>query len=229
MVGSLIYVGGKVDPTNNTVSGSVSGIKEGRFVALEYNKTFDDITGHWAKADVELMASKFVVNGMTDTTFEPDATTTRAQFATMLVRCLGISEYKPAQPSFGDVAPGAWYYGFVEAAFRAGLVTGDAGTGSTFRPEASISREEMAALVVRGMKVYGAPAEAMTAAAADALLKAFGDDTSISAWARVEAAQAYAEGIILGRDGGKYAPLGNGTRAEGATMIKRYMKKVGIL
>lgn len=228
-IGSLIYVGGKVDLSGKTVSGNLTQFSAGQFVALEYNKTFDDIAGHWAKAEVELMASKFVVDGMTATTFEPNSPTTRAQFVTMLVRSLGLSEYRPETATFSDVAPDAWYYGYVEAAFKAGLTYGDGGKGSTFRPNDLISRQELAALMVRAMKAYGYPVQVLTAAEADELLEAFTDKSSISDWARIEAAQAYQEGIIQGRDGGQFVPLGNGTRAEAATVMSRYMKKVGIL
>ncbi|MEX0973786.1 MAG: S-layer homology domain-containing protein [Bacillota bacterium] len=104
----------------------------GKFVAIEFDKTFSDVTDHWAKGDIELMASKYVVKGMTDTDYWPNSPVTRAQFVTLLVRSLGLSEVAPATPTFQDVAKDTWYYGFVEAAFKAGLAGGD-------RPRASTS------------------------------------------------------------------------------------------
>jgi hypothetical protein len=229
MIGSLVYVGGKVDLANNRVSADLVQTKGGRFIALEYSKTFKDIEAHWAKGNIELMASKYIVQGMTDDEFWPQDPVTRAQFVTLLARSLGIPEFKPAGATFTDVGSGAWYYGYVEAAYKAGLTTGDNGKGGLFRPGDTISRQEMAAMLTRAMKVYGAPARDVSAAEVKALLDRFTDGSSLGDWARTEAAQAVNEGLIKGRDDGRFDPAGNGTRAEAATMMSRLMKRVGIL
>lgn len=226
-IGSLIYVGGKVE--NGKVSGKIAQASGGRFVALEYSKKFADVAGHWAQRDVELMASKYVIEGTSDTTFEPARPVTRAEFVTMLTRSLGLSQKSSTASTFSDVAPGAWYHGFVEAAFSAGLTKGDSGTGGKFRPTDSITREEMAALMVRAMKLAGKEAKALTSENVAAALKAFADGSQIASWAGYEAAQAVNEGIIKGRDGATFAPKVNGSRAEAATMMSRFMKQVGIL
>ncbi|MEL7565229.1 MAG: S-layer homology domain-containing protein [Dehalobacterium sp.] len=54
-------------------------------------KTFTDITHHWAKNDIELMSTKGIVHGITPDQFAPDALVTRAESAAMLVNALGIS------------------------------------------------------------------------------------------------------------------------------------------
>jgi hypothetical protein len=229
IIGSLIYVGGKVDLANNKVVADLTNFKGGRFVALEYDKTFSDIAGHWAQKDVELMASKYVVKGMTDTEFAPDSTATRAQFVTLLVRSLGLAEEKPAASTFKDVELASWYYGYVEAAYKAGLASGDSGSGGPFRPEATVSREEMAALLVRAMKQGGKSVKDVEAAEVKALLDQFTDSTSVSEWAKTEVSQSVNEGLIKGHANGQFDPLGNGTRAEAATMMSRFMKQIGKL
>lgn len=226
-IGSLIYVGGKV--AQGKVSGSLSDLADGQFIALEHNKTFGDIAGHWAQADVELMAAKHVVTGVSETAFEPQRDVTRAEFVTMLVRTLGIAEAAPESASFSDVHSGTWYFGYVEAAFQEGLAQGDSGLGGTFRPQDRIAREEMAALLIRAMKRAGKEAAALTEEEVADLISRFADGVKISDWAGYEAAQAVNEGIILGHDDGTFAPKGNGTRAESATMMSRFMKQVGIL
>ena len=221
-IGSLIYVGGKVDVAGKTVSGSVSGLKDARVVALEYDKSFSDIPGHWAQADIELMASKYVVKGMTETTFEPESQVTRAQFVTLLVRALGLSEYNPTSPTFSDVKPEAWYYGYVEAAHMAGLALGYDGT---FKPEDRVSREEMAAFLVRAMKQGGKEPSVVSDVAR--VLASFTDASSISDWARIEVAQAVTEGLVRGYPNGQFSPIGEASRAEAATTMSRFMKQVG--
>ncbi len=79
------------------------------------------------------------------------------------------------------------------------------------------------------MKRAGKEAAALTEEEVADLISRFADGVKISDWAGYEAAQAVNEGIILGHDDGTFAPKGNGTRAESATMMSRFMKQVGIL
>lgn len=229
MIGSLIYVGGKVDPVTHQVIADISMTQGGKFVAIEFDKTFSDVTDHWAKGDIELMASKYVVKGMTDTDYWPNSPVTRAQFVTLLVRSLGLSEVAPATPTFQDVAKDTWYYGFVEAAFKAGLAGGDSGSGGRFRPVDFISRQEMSILLTRALKVNGTPAASVATGNIAGLLGRFPDGSAVSEWARSELAQAVNAGLMKGRVDGTFDPMGNGTRAEAATMMSRLMKQAGIL
>ena len=229
IIGSLIYAGGKVDVINNTVTADVLKTQGGRFVALEYDKSFVDIGGHWAQRDIELMASKYVVKGMTDTEFWPNTPVNRAQFVTLLVRSLGLSEVLPATPTFKDVSKDTWYYGFVEAAHKAGLATGDGGAGGSFRPTDSVSREEMAVLLTRALNINGTPLPSVALADLEGVLNRFPDGTAISSWARTELAQAVNAGIMRGRDNGSFDPRGRGTRAEAATLMSRLAKQAGLI
>jgi hypothetical protein len=226
MIGSLIYVGGKVVPVTHKVTADILKTQGGKFVALEYDKTFTDIANHWAKRDIELMASKYVVKGMTDTEYWPASPVTRAQFVTMLARSLGLSEYAPAAPTFRDVAKDTWYYGFVEAAYKAGLTNGD---GANYRPLDSITRQEMALFLVRALKVNGTPTASVSTSEIAGLLAKFPDGSVVSEWAKTELAQAVKAGLMKGRDDGTFDPKGRGTRAEAATMMSRLMRQAGIL
>ena len=124
---------------------------------------------------------------------------------------------------FKDVQPGAWYYGTVEGAYAAGLINGY--EDGTFRPEQEITREEMAALIVRALKYAG---QEVIVDDVDAILARFEDASKISPWAKEEAAQAVASGIIIGRDG-LFAPKDNATRAEAVVMLKRMLVKLGVI
>jgi hypothetical protein len=216
------YVGGKVLKDTKQVVAKLWHFSD--YAVMAYEKTFADIASHWAKADIELMASKHVVKGMSDTAFAPEAHVTRAQFAALLLRSLGLEEAKPATETFHDVASGAWYFGAVEGAFRAGLVKGY--EDGTFRPDATITREEMAAMVVRALKIAGVDTS-VTQADIDAALARFADKGAISEWAKESAALAAKSGIVLGRTESSYAPKGTGTRAEATVMMKRLLTLSG--
>ncbi len=227
-IGSLVYVSGKV--VDNSVVATVKDLEDGRFIAVEHTKTFDDVKeGYWGKPYVDLMASKYVVQGRTKTTFAPEATTSRAEFVTMLVRTLGLDEVKPDKPTFSDVNASDWHYGYVESAHKAGLAKGDSGAGGPFRPDDTISREEMAALLVRAFGSFGIKLEEVTPEQIDEILDRFSDCADVSEWARQEVAQAAALGLIEGHNTGEFAPRDTGTRVQAATMMTRWMKETGIL
>lgn len=217
------FVGGIVDGTNHTVGANLWHFST--YTVLSYPKTFADIAHHWAKDAVELMASKHVVNGTSATTFEPDRAITRAEFTAMVVRALGYPLQTPATSPFSDVSPKSWYYSAVATAQAHGLVNGVG--GGRFAPEAKITREEMAALVVRAAHALG-KGRTLTASEAESVLEPFADAKSVSAWARVEMAEAVADGLIKGRDTG-LAAAADTTRAETATLTMRFMDFLGLL
>ncbi|MEW6399697.1 MAG: S-layer homology domain-containing protein [Bacillota bacterium] len=215
----------KVDPVTGKVTTERPRLS--KYTVMAYRRTFADIAGHWAQRDIEIMAGRLVARGVTPTTFLPDGKVTRAQFAAFLQRALGIPEEKPAQPTFSDVAPDAWYYGAVEGAAKAGLVLGWEGK---FRPDHLVTREEMATMVVRGI-AYDGKKVTLGEQEVATLLAGFTDRGSISDWARDNAAIAVKAGIVLGRkvdsEPPVYAPKDDAMRAEAVTMIKRLLKYLG--
>ncbi|SFL16528.1 S-layer homology domain-containing protein [Paenibacillus sp. 1_12] len=62
------------------------------YTVVQADKTFADLSGHWAQADIEQLASKLLINGSTDTTFVPQNSITRAEFAALLVRAASLIE-----------------------------------------------------------------------------------------------------------------------------------------
>ncbi|MNJ48725.1 Endo-1,4-beta-xylanase A precursor [compost metagenome] len=113
---------------------------------LEYNKTFADVReDHWAAQTIKIMSAMLIANGVSDTQFAPDRSITRAEFAALIVRVLGL-DAEGASP-FADVTAGDWFASSVAAAYQAGIVNGR--TETAFAPNQTISREEMAAMIVR--------------------------------------------------------------------------------
>jgi hypothetical protein len=81
--------------------------------------------------------------------FDGDGFITRAEYAAILVRALGIPE--GGASSFSDVGSSDWYCGAVSAAVQYGIIKGYA--DGTFRPNANITREEAMAMLQRAAKV----------------------------------------------------------------------------
>lgn len=218
-------MGGTYDAATNTISFSTTHLS--KYALMEKTalptKTFADIKGHWAQSDIEIMAGLGIVGGISENEFAPQMPVNRAQFAAFLIRSLGIQETRPAESHFKDVPTNAWYYGAVEGAYAAGLVGGY--EDGTFKPEKEISRQEIAALIARALKNAG---QGVTVDDVDSVLARFKDASKISSWAKEEAAQAVASGIIVGRDG-LFAPQDNTTRAEAVVMLKRMLVKLGVI
>lgn len=186
--------------------------------------TFNDIKGHWAQDDIEIMAGQGIAKGIGNGKFDPEGRVTRAQFAAFLIRALGIEETKPARRHFKDVYTRAWYYRAVETAYASGLVLGY--PDGRFKPNAYITREELAAMVVRGLTKGG---KQVTVSDAESSLAQFTDQAQVGAWARQTAAAAVQEGLLKGRDGGRFAPKENATRGEAVVMLKRMLVSLGKL
>ncbi|MGU3471311.1 S-layer homology domain-containing protein, partial [Paenibacillus sp. D51F] len=196
-------------------------------------RTFADLSGHWSKGDVELLASKLIVQGVADSRFAPTASVTRAEFTALLVRALGLSTDPSAINSrFTDVAADAWYAAAVEAAVKAGLASGIA--SDRFAPNDQITREQMAVMIARASTLAGNQAGAVDqqgtpSGQADQKLAKFADYSSISYWAQAAVDQIAGAGIIEGMDNGNFAPSEYATRAQAAVMLKRFLNYVGFI
>lgn len=194
------------------------------YAVIELDKTFSDINGHWAESYIKLLANKLVVDGVTDTTFQPERNITRAEFAALVVRALGL-DTNNGSSTFKDVAASDWYASVVAAAANAKLVDGY--EDGTFRPNATINREELAAMVVRALNYAGAKPD-VSADKQTQLLAKFKDASKI-VWAKNEIAAAIDAGIIDGMTDDTLGARDTATRAQSATMLKRLLSKASFI
>jgi predicted extracellular nuclease len=194
------------------------------YTIIESNISFADVASHWAKKDVELLANKMVVDGVSNTSFSPEANVTRAQFATMLTRALGLAEDKSSS-RFIDVKTSEWYAGSVGVAASQALIEGF--ENGTFMPNEEITREQMAVMATRAMKFAGKTPEASTST--DSLLTKFQDQNKISTWARNEIMASMKASIMDGMSDTVFAPDQQATRAQAAVMLKRLLQYVNFI
>jgi hypothetical protein len=186
-------------------------------------QTFDDITGLDAQKAIEALASRGIINGVSDTAYEPDRNMTRAEFATIVVRALGLA---PAtKRAFTDVAETSWYDAYVGTAYTYGIVSGTSET--TFAPEATITREEATTMVARAAKLCGMDTE-MTDTETRDMLAQFADYTTSADWAREALAFCYKQGI-LPQDDLNIEPKAAITRSEIAAMLYRMLIKAELI
>ncbi|MEK0315016.1 S-layer homology domain-containing protein [Cohnella sp. 56] len=173
--------------------------------------SFSDIAGHWAEASIKQAVSLGIVSGYPDGTFNPNRIVTRAEFAVMLMNALN-PQGDGAALTFADKEKiGAWAQTSVALAVQAGILAGY--EDGTFRPNARITRSEMAVMIA---KALGRPVEAATATG-------FADDKDIPGWARGAVEATRKLGIIEGKGANAFAPGDRATRAESVTVLLKLL------
>ncbi len=206
---------GKYDPATGMMSFSTTHFS---LYAVAYvYKTFRDISAYgWAKDAIELMANKGIISGTSETTFEPGANITRADFGLLLVKSLGLSAQ--GESNFDDVGKGAYYYDAISKLKMLGIVQGIG--NNKFRPNETISRQDMMVMAARALRV----AKKLSVVGTSAELIAFTDKSAVAAYAVEDVAAMLKEGLIQG-NGDLLNPAGFATRAEAAVMLyKMYLK-----
>jgi len=179
---------------------------------------FTDITGHWAADNILFAASRGLLSGTSDTTFSPDTGMTRGMFVTTLGRLAGINPDSYQTGKFTDVKADAYYAPYVNWAAQTGIVEGI--TATTFAPDTNINREQMAVI----MKNYAAKLGYDLPQTLRAVT--FADNTQISSWAKDAVKSMQQAGILTGKNENKFDPKGTATRAEVATVLRRFVEIV---
>ncbi len=178
---------------------------------------FTDVNeGDWFYDAVCYVYENDMMNGVSETSFAPNATTSRAMIVTILYRL----ENEPAVSgsAFTDVPSGQWYSNAVAWAAENGIVNGV--TDTTFAPNSAITREQMAAILYR----YAAWKGCDVSGRVD--LSGYTDAASVSAYATEAMAWANAEGLITGVTDTTLRPAGSAVRAQAATILMRLCENV---
>ena len=153
--------------------------------------TFEDITFSPNIAAIEALASRGIINGRSKKSFAPDANMTRAEFATIITRGLGLVEEDTKV--FSDVSSDKWYAGYIGTANKYGIVNG-IGEGK-FNPEGTITRQEAATMVARAAALCGLDTKMSNAEIRD-VLSQFEDYVTVADWAMESMAFCYKKDIL---------------------------------
>jgi len=188
-----------------------------RTIPLTIAAHFADTDGHWAEDYIGQMRAAGVARGVATpqgTFFRPNQNISRAEFAAMLTRLLGINpaNYSLTGREFLDhnQIPN-WARPYAAAMFQRGYITGRTVEGGVrFDAESPILRAEAFTILGRLLDIY----------APDSVLHRFSDHAQIPNWARPEIARLVSQGLLTGT-GGRLLPLDNITRAESATILAR--------
>ncbi|MBH5317522.1 S-layer homology domain-containing protein [Paenibacillus sp. GSMTC-2017] len=185
----------------------------------EPSNRLSDITGHWAETAINSAVDKGIVSGYENGTFKPNHAVTRAEFTVMLMNTLklrGVTSEagEGLTLQFTDEAKiGSWAKSAITWAVQAGYINGYA--DGTFRPDAAITRAEMAKMV----------AEALGLSLDANVITNFADDKEIPAWAKGAIVAVKENGYVEGKGSNKFIPYGNTTRAEAVSVFVKMLEQ----
>lgn len=191
--------------TPNTNNGSTSGAGTSKFGDIE--------TYTWAKNEIETLAAKGIISGISDSEYGPAMSIRRCDFILLLVRAYGFNG--TFEENFSDVPSDAYYAQAVGLAKKLGILTGMG--NNEFNPNGYITRQDMCVMSMRTMQVAGKKV------ADPADLSKFNDSADIAEYAKDAVASLVASGIINGDENGNINPRKNTTRAESAVIIYRLL------
>ena len=177
-------------PTEDGIQLTVDGSATVKIV--DNSKGFIDTRNHWAEDEIDFVSARGLVNGMSDTIYAPNNSTTRAQLWTILAR------QNDANLNGGSV----WYE-------KAQNWAKDKGVSDDANPNAAINRAQMVTMLWRAV---GQPAPATAATFTD---------VSADAYYAGAVSWAVENGITTGVGGGKFDPTGACTRAQIAAFLTR--------
>ncbi len=151
---------------------------------------FEDMDGHKARQDIEILSERGIIGGYPDGTFRPEGLVSRAEFASIIVR--GMEEElppAPETPSFSDVSADHWAFPYVEATKSYGFVIGT--PAGKYLPDDYITRLDAMVMLARA-----ADLPLPTKKTAGRILDTFIDGSDVPRWARRHVAAVVQQGIF---------------------------------
>ena len=174
---------------------------------------YDDVSiESWYFQPVTFCSEMGLMNGIGQGLFAPAGTINRAMFVTILHRLAGSPDAAPSD--FTDVPVGSFYAKAVDWAAEHGIVNGTSET--TFSPDRSILRQDMACMLARYLIHIDADI-----LRGDECEQYFVDVDLVSDYARDAVELMRRTGLFQGDEASNFRPLDTANRAEAATLFTR--------
>ena len=171
---------------------------------------FSDVpSSYWAYQEITELASKGIINGNSDGTFNPGGLVTRAQSAMLIVRALGISTANRPNPGFTDVSPNTPGYADIATLVDLGVFA----KAEKFNPYQPATREQISKILVKAFELEGSSSK----------IRAF-KDVPVTNFFYTYIDTLVTKGIIMGTSPSTFSPYQNVTRAQMAVFIHRILE-----
>lgn len=200
------YVSTAIIPVVDPISGAM--------IAVEF---MDVPESHWAREPIYYLAERNLIHGIGKGLFAPEKEMTRAEFVTLLFKISG-ENLPESGTKFIDVNPTKWYVPYVTWADENSITSGISET--TFAPEAKITRQDMAVMIMHYIDYKGLLINTTKQVAI------FGDDAQIDGYAKEAVYYMQQVGIIEGIGNNSFNPKKNAKRAEATKMIAGIVKEM---
>ncbi len=221
--GSWIHIPTEVTIINGQYYARLNSLITGTFGLIWNPREMEDVHSNWHKTAINNLYSRTVVRGVSDSAsiYMPDRGMTRAEFATIMIRALGLLPGIGDNP-YSDIAEGAWYTGFIKTATSYQLIKGY--PDGSFRPNDTITREQAAVMLARAAQLTGLYKK-LYSWETEPLLQEFTDRGQISGYAVPGVAQGVYHNILRGHSDKRLAPKDDITRGEIATVLQRLLQQ----
>ncbi|WFR61478.1 S-layer homology domain-containing protein [Paenibacillus amylolyticus] len=183
------------------------------------NIKFIDINQTFNKDQITWLAEQNIIQGVSETHFEPRRPITRAEFTALIVRLMGVDTTVNEQHGFQDVNDEDWFAPEIKAAVHHEMVQG-MGNGK-FAPHALVTREQASKIIANVVRKIRP--EPLTSP------KSFTDQTDVSDWAKEEVQELAGLYMITGYEDGSFRPMQHLSRSEAAALIFRLNKLIQVM
>ncbi len=222
--GTISHIPTNIFTKDGKLHAVMNSLTNSTYAIIWNSKKFADVQGHWSQNDVNNMASRLIVNGVTATTFLPDQDITRVEFLAIVVRALGLKSVEQINlPQ--DVKSTDWFASVVQTALTYQLVQGF--EDHTFKPYQTITRQEAAVILSRAMAITSL-ASTVTDAEANDALSSFEDKQQVSGWAKQAVALMVINNIMQGNNQ-QLTAASHLTRAQTAAIVTRFLQEAQLI
>ncbi|MEN6326387.1 MAG: S-layer homology domain-containing protein, partial [Syntrophomonas sp.] len=203
----------------------INSLTNSTYTVVWHPIEFSDVKNHWAKEAINDMGSRMIVSGVDQENYAPDQDITRAEFAAIMVKSLGLAP-GTGETRFSDVENSKWYCEYIKTASSYDIIYGYG--DKTFGPNDTITREQVMTIIARVMKITGLDCS-LADGEAEKLLQTYSDSADASGYARESIAACLKTGLVSGKSVDTMAPKDNISRAETAVMVQRLLQKSDLI
>lgn len=223
--GTTHHVPTRITVMNGKYYAVINSLTNSTYSVIWNPVKFSDVVNHWAKDSINDMGSRMVVTGVGNNNYDPSRTMTRAEFAAIMVRALGLEPGTGAS-GFGDVNSADWYCGYIKTAALYGLIKGY--DNGNFGADNTITREQAMTMITRAMTITKLSVR-LSDSEINQLLSTFSDGESASSYAKESIAACLKTGITSGTSNTTILPKADISRAEVVVMVQRLLQKSGLI
>ncbi|MCR8630375.1 InlB B-repeat-containing protein [Paenibacillus sp. N5-1-1-5] len=223
--GTVRHVPTKITVIDGKYYAIMNSMTNSTYAIVWHPLVFTDAAQHWAKDTINDMGSRMVISGVGNGMFNPDKDITRAEFAAIIVRGLGL-KLDNGTASFSDMNSSDWFSGAIQTAYGYKLINGF--EDGTFRPMDKITREQAMSIVAKAMTLTGLKAK-LPSQEDGKQLTLFADANNIAEWARSSVADCLQARLVSGRSSTQLASDAFITRSEVAVIIQKLLQKSDLI